>query len=510
MVGRLGEGGMGVVYLARSRDGERVAVKLIHSHLASDAEFRGRFRGEVQRARQAPAFCTARFLGADLDHDPPYLVVEYVDGPSLAQVVARQGPLEHAALRSLAVGTATALTGIHSVGIIHRDLKPGNVLLALGGPKVIDFGIARPFEATSRHTRTDMMVGTITYMAPELFSDDPASAVTAAADVFAWGCLVTYAATGRTPFRGESPQATVARILSRPPRVDGIAEFLREPVLHALAKDPADRPTAPELLAMMVNGHAAGSVATARPRTPKISGQPARPRRGGHARPAAVAAAGLLTVAGLIGATIVANGEGNAQQRAAPPGSSASVAPTGSAPAGATRSEAGSSAPARVRKRTPSPSAGTGSAAPATPRTEPASSAPDGSANPSGRNLALGTTATASSAEGDRWSAGQAVDGDPETRWGSAFSDPQWLQVDLGRRWRIRRIEIDWERAYAVAYRVEVSEDAATWTTVHSTSSGQGGNVTITVDDLTGRYVRVSGTRRAGDYGYSVYELKVF
>jgi serine/threonine protein kinase len=254
LVGRLGAGGMGVVYLAESDDGSYVAVKLIHADLAADPEYSGRFRSEVERARQVPSFCTAEFLAADLHHDPPYLVVEYIDGPSLAEVVDERGPLRGGTLHSLAVGVATALTGIHGAGIIHRDLKPDNVLLPPGSPKVIDFGIARPFEATSQHTHPDMMVGTVAYMAPERFAADPDAPVTAAADVFAWGCVIAYAGTGRTPFRGDSPSATVARILSQPPHLKGLAEPMREPVLRALSKDPAERPTAPELLTMLLGG----------------------------------------------------------------------------------------------------------------------------------------------------------------------------------------------------------------------------------------------------------------
>jgi eukaryotic-like serine/threonine-protein kinase len=254
LTGRLGSGGMGVVYLGQAPDGRYVAIKLVHAALADDPEFRDRFRSEVDRARQVPSFCTAEVLGADLDHQPPYLVVEYVDGPSLAEVVDQQGPLGTAHLHSVAVGVATALAGIHGAGVIHRDLKPENVLLAPGSPKVIDFGIARAFEATSKHTRTDQMVGTVAYMAPERFSSVPGTELTAAADVFAWGCVVGYAGTGRTPFHGDSPPATAARILTQPPHLDGLAEPLRGMVALALAKEPADRPTARQLLDMLVGG----------------------------------------------------------------------------------------------------------------------------------------------------------------------------------------------------------------------------------------------------------------
>ncbi|GAB3985978.1 serine/threonine-protein kinase [Plantactinospora veratri] len=169
LVGRLGEGGMGTVYLARLADGRTVAVKVIRPDLAHDAEFRRRFRGEVKRARQVPPFCTAEVLDADPDHDPPYLVVEYVDGPSLSTVVADRGPLTPGNLYGLAIGMATALTAIHGAGVIHRDLKPSNVLLPPGSPKVIDFGIARAMHGTAAGTRTDQVIGTVAYMAPERF-----------------------------------------------------------------------------------------------------------------------------------------------------------------------------------------------------------------------------------------------------------------------------------------------------------------------------------------------------
>jgi hypothetical protein len=247
---------MGVVFLGRDAAGRYVAIKLVHGALAGNPEFLARFRSEVVRARQVPSFCTAEVLDADLDHRPPYLVVEYVDGPSLAEVVENRGPLTSSNLHSVAVGVATALTGIHGAGVIHRDLKPENVLLAPGSPKVIDFGIARAFEATSKHTRTGQMVGTIAYMAPERFSNRLGMPLTPAADVFAWGCVVAYAGTGQTPFEGDSPEATAARILTQPPYLAGLAEPLRSLVELAVARDPADRPTARELLDMLVSAPA--------------------------------------------------------------------------------------------------------------------------------------------------------------------------------------------------------------------------------------------------------------
>jgi predicted Ser/Thr protein kinase len=252
VLGRLGEGGMGTVYLARDPDARQVAIKVIRAELTIDDEFRRRFRGEVDRARQVPPFCTAEVLDADPDHERPYLVVEYVDGPSLATVVEERGPLTPANLHGLAIGVATALTAIHGAGVIHRDLKPSNVLLAPGSPKVIDFGIARAVEATSRHTRTNQMVGTAAYMAPERFGPDAGTALTPAADVFSWGAVVAYAGTGRTPFGAGTPAVVAARILTGQPDLTGLAPPLRDLVERTLAKDPARRPTARELLDMLL------------------------------------------------------------------------------------------------------------------------------------------------------------------------------------------------------------------------------------------------------------------
>nr|WP_189332940.1 serine/threonine-protein kinase [Actinoplanes ianthinogenes] len=253
IIGRLGAGGMGTVFLAESGQGRLVAVKVVRPALASDEVFRRRFRTEVQRARQVPPFCTAEVLDADPDHEPPYLVIEYVDGPSLADVVRRHGPLTSANLHGVAIGVATALTAIHAAGVIHRDLKPANVLLPPGTPKVIDFGIARAMQASTRHTLADQMVGTVAYMAPERFENAPGESLTAAADIFAWGAVVAYAGTGRSPFDGGTPLATATRIMTAPPDLTGLDRPLRELVEAALQKRAADRPDARQLLDLLLS-----------------------------------------------------------------------------------------------------------------------------------------------------------------------------------------------------------------------------------------------------------------
>ncbi|BCJ50670.1 hypothetical protein Asp14428_21450 [Actinoplanes sp. NBRC 14428] len=410
LTGRLGSGGMAVVYLAEDPDGTYVAIKLIHASLAHDPEFRARFRGEVDRARLVPSFCTAEVLDADVEHDPPYLVVEYVDGPSLAEVVEQRGPLRAAGLHSLAVGVATALAGIHGAGVIHRDLKPDNVLLAPGSPKVIDFGISRAFEATSQHTRTDQMVGTVAYMAPERFSSEPGTALTAAADVFAWACVVAYAGTGRTPFHGDSPPATAARILTQPPFLEGLPQPLRDVVEVALAKDPADRPTARELLDMLLGDQPVMRPATVTqpavtPPNPVPVPVPAAPPRQGAPRLIAALVA-LLVLAGLTIAGLTLTGDD--QPAAGPPPSGAGAGTAASAPPARTpdrelQPTRAADNPAGEKPTKPSPGA-PGKPKASKPPAPSSKAAPAASANPTGRNLALGRPVTASGSEGVRGS----------------------------------------------------------------------------------------------------------
>jgi serine/threonine protein kinase len=288
---------MGSVYLAQSGEDPFVALKVIRQDYSNDPDFRRRFRSEVARAKQVPSYCTAEVLDADPDHDPPYLVVEFVRGPSLNRVVQDQGPLSPANLHGLAIGVATALTGIHGAGVIHRDLKPANVLLSLGGPKVIDFGIARAAESDAlTDTASNQLIGTIAYMAPERLDSALGLTLTPAADIFSWGAVVCFAGTGRTPFGGGGIEVA-ARILTQPPELTGLHGVIRELVERSLAKNPADRPTARQLLDELLGGSSnpksqgalieAGSkqavvevpIAATEPVTPLLKPEPAPQRR---------------------------------------------------------------------------------------------------------------------------------------------------------------------------------------------------------------------------------------
>lgn len=240
---RLGQGGQGVVFLGHSADGGQVAVKLLHASVSKDADVRRRFLGEVEAVRRVAAFCTAQLLDADLDGDRPYLVSEYVEGPSLGEHVAAGGPRRGGSLDRLAIGTATALGAIHRAGVVHRDLKPGNVLLSLDGPRVIDFGVSRLMDAAATTTRSP--IGTPAYLSPERISGEPAGPP---ADMWAWGLTVAYTAGGRHAYMADTYQEVLARILYGKPDLRGLSGRLREIVEACLAHDPRDRPDAEETL----------------------------------------------------------------------------------------------------------------------------------------------------------------------------------------------------------------------------------------------------------------------
>ncbi|MGW4472394.1 protein kinase domain-containing protein [Nonomuraea sp. NPDC004354] len=247
LLGRLGEGGQGVVYLGRSSSGERVAVKMLHARFSGDVTARDRFLREVAAARKVAEFSTARVLDASTEGDRPFIVSEYVEGVSLDQLVRENGPRPAGALERLAVGTMAALAAIHRADVVHRDFKPSNVLLGLDGARVIDFGIAKALDATT--ASASGLIGTPAYMSPEQISGE---AVGPASDLFAWAVTMVFAATGRLAFGGDTVPAIFHRILTKEPELPELDEPLGSLVRGCLAKDPSARPTAQEALLRLV------------------------------------------------------------------------------------------------------------------------------------------------------------------------------------------------------------------------------------------------------------------
>ncbi|MET9409473.1 serine/threonine-protein kinase [Streptomyces sp. NPDC002935] len=244
LLGRLGSGGMGRVYLGRSAGGRTVAVKIVHPHFALDEEFRARFRREVDAARRVGGAWTAPVLDADPEAPVPWVATGYAAGPSLTAAVADGGPLPVHSARVLGAGLAEALTAVHALDLVHRDVKPSNVLLTLDGPLLIDFGIARATDGTASLTSTGVSVGSPGYMSPEQILG---KGVTGAADVFSLGAVLAYAATGEPPFPGDSSASLLYKVVHEEPRLDSLEGELRELVAACLAKEPAARPTPGEV-----------------------------------------------------------------------------------------------------------------------------------------------------------------------------------------------------------------------------------------------------------------------
>jgi len=314
LVGRLGRGGMGRVFLGVSAVGRPVAVKIIHAELAADPEFRARFSIEVAAARKVSGLFTALVVDADVDAPVPWLATAYVSGPSLAEAVKDRGPLSATSLLALAAGLAKSLSAIHAAGVVHGDLKPSNVLLALDGPRVIDFGISQAAGATPL-TRGGLVVGTPSFMSPEQATGK--GVVGPLSDVFSLGAVLAFAATGRKPFGTGAPAAVLERVVRDSPNLDDAPPEIRPLIELCLAKDPALRPNAPELLAEVsavqaaiesLSGSGADTFAEGIPAYPGDEGEPPQPGppRPGPRRPrrrwrplvTASAITGLLAAAG--------------------------------------------------------------------------------------------------------------------------------------------------------------------------------------------------------------------
>lgn len=319
LLDRLGTGGMGAVFLGRSPTGRQVAVKVVHAQYAQDPEFRTRFRQEIEAARRVSGAFTASVVDADPDADRPWMATLYVPGKSLAELVGKDGPLDGAALRALASGLAEALRDIHRAGVVHRDLKPANVLMAEDGPRVIDFGISRA-AYNEPLTVTGNVIGTPPFMSPEQLRS--ARAVTTASDVFSLGSLLAYAATGHGPFDADTPYMAGYHVMYEEPRLELVAEPLRGIVARCLDKDPAARPTLPELRELFralpdeLRPLSADVIAGGRETETEIGGAGLRthatpgPRRPGRGRRLFVVLGAAAAVTGLTVAGVLALGLG--------------------------------------------------------------------------------------------------------------------------------------------------------------------------------------------------------
>ncbi|MGW2567725.1 serine/threonine-protein kinase [Streptomyces sp. NPDC001537] len=319
----LGSGGMGVVHLARSTSGMKLAVKVVHAEFAKDPEFRGRFRQEVAAARRVSGAFTASVVDADPEAERPWMATLFIPGPTLSEHVKRNGPMPPAQLRRLMAGLAEALRDIHRVGVVHRDLKPSNVLLAEDGPKVIDFGISRPKDSELR-TETGKLIGTPPFMAPEQFRRP--REVGPAADVFALGSVLVHASTGRGPFDSDSPYVVAYQVVHDEPDLTGVPENLAPLVLRCLAKEPEDRPTPDELMRELrsvaasydtqafIPAQRTADVAIPEPREPEP-----RPRRRPHRKAVLSAVALVLVAAGALASVPLLGGGDRAPRTTTPP-----------------------------------------------------------------------------------------------------------------------------------------------------------------------------------------------
>ncbi|MGW5157225.1 serine/threonine-protein kinase [Nonomuraea wenchangensis] len=253
LLGRLGEGGMGTVFLARAPTGRFVALKIVKAEFANQEGFAARFHAEVENARRVASFCTAQVLdNGNTGDGRPFMVTEYIAGTPLSEQIAKFGALDPGPLHGVGLGVAAALAAIHVAGLVHRDLKPANVILSLSGPRVIDFGIARALDRETGFTMSGELLGSPGWWAPEQVRGE---AISPAVDIFAWGCLIAYAGNGRHPFGRGDPITMAHRVLNTPPDLGALPAPLNELVRLATSMEPAARPTAQDLLIALVGGN---------------------------------------------------------------------------------------------------------------------------------------------------------------------------------------------------------------------------------------------------------------
>ncbi|MFF4011568.1 serine/threonine protein kinase [Streptomyces sp. NPDC001717] len=374
LVGRLGAGGMGVVYLAQGSDGRLVALKRLREELASDPEFRARFRREAAALTRVQGACTARVLTVEVEASSPYVVMEYVPGPTLAEHVTEHGPLRGEMAHGFAVGLAEALAAIHRAGLVHRDLKPGNVLLSDQGPKVIDFGIAQATDATAV-TRTGVAVGTVGYMAPEQLRGQAGPP----SDVFAWALTVAYATTGRPPFGTGQIEVVLYRVLHDEPDLDGVPDRLRALLTSALSRSPEQRPTPGRVLAELTGAEDPATVVDVDAvttmlahawRMPETPAPPVSAPKRRTVRVAAAAAVLLLSAAGILWAVLPGRGYSTESGGNTPASRAASTPLSSSSPSSPTpsvRSTGPGATPRSPTAETTAPSAPAVAQAPPAP-----------------------------------------------------------------------------------------------------------------------------------------------
>jgi serine/threonine protein kinase len=355
---------MGVVYLGLAKNGGQVAVKVLRPELADDPEFRARFTREVTTLMRVKGACTVRVIEADTASNRPFMATEYAEGPSLAEYMEMNGPLDSGLLYGLATGLAEALTAIHAAGVVHRDLKPSNIILTRDGPKVIDFGIAQTLDATAV-TKTGVTIGSAGFMAPEQIMGRAGPAT----DIFAWAVTVGYAASGQPPFGTGASEAIMYRILHAEPDIAAVPSVLRPLVEMALAKDPQRRPAAHELLgwltstSVQADGGYDTPTQTVLSRTWQLTETNDAAPAGIHRAsrlwrvllPVAISV-GVLAIGAGTGAVIALNADGHSAGSHQPPSASVASGGTQAAHATPTLSAAGrTSAPAGSQRSSDAP-----------------------------------------------------------------------------------------------------------------------------------------------------------